>query len=106
MAMSGIAKNRSTASRRKFLHESAALSAATAFGGAAGRVRAQEIDRPALILSRAVDESGYVQPSMAQFIKVRGTRSIYYSNAIQPWKINTGGRASNVQVRSDVERMS
>jgi hypothetical protein len=95
-----------TASRRKFLHESPALSAATALGGAAGRVWAQELDRPALIVSRAVDESGYVQPSIEQLTKVLGMRSIYHNHAIQLWKIDAGDRVSNVHLRSDVEATS
>lgn len=53
---------------------------------------------PALLQSRAVDETGYVQPKMRQLREVRGTRSIYHNNAIQTWKLDAGGELHNVQV--------
>ncbi|MBT4618994.1 MAG: sulfite dehydrogenase, partial [Gammaproteobacteria bacterium] len=37
---------------------------------------------PLLLQSRAVDETGFVQPTYAQLKKVRGTSSIYHKNAI------------------------
>lgn len=51
-----------------------------------------------IIQSRAMDETGYVQPNINQLRAVRGTRSIYHNNAIQSWKIDTNGEVSNVQV--------
>ena len=51
-----------------------------------------------IIQSRAIDETGYVQPNINQLRAVRGTRSIYHNNAIQSWKIDTNGEVSNVQV--------
>lgn len=53
---------------------------------------------PALLQSRAIDETGYVQPTLAQLRAVRGTRSIYHNNAIQTWEVAPGGEVSNVQV--------
>jgi sulfane dehydrogenase subunit SoxC len=53
---------------------------------------------PALLQSRAVDETGYVQPKMRQLRAVRGTRSIYHNNAIQTWKLDPDGQVHNVQV--------
>ena len=41
---------------------------------------------PALLQSRAIDETGYVQPTLRQLRAVRGTRSIYHNNAIQTWQ--------------------
>jgi sulfane dehydrogenase subunit SoxC len=54
--------------------------------------------KPALLQSRAVDETGYVQPSYGQLRAVRGTKSIYHNNAIQTWKVAEEGEVSNVQV--------
>ena len=54
--------------------------------------------KPALIQSRAVDETGYVQPSYAQLRKVRGSRSIYHNNAIQTWLVQESGEVKNVQL--------
>ena len=53
---------------------------------------------PALLQSRAIDDTGYVQPRIAQLRAVRGTRSIYHNNAIQTWAIAENGEVSNVQV--------
>jgi sulfane dehydrogenase subunit SoxC len=54
--------------------------------------------REALLQSRAVDETGYVQPQMRTLREVRGTKSIYHNNAIQTWKVAAGGEVSNVQL--------
>jgi sulfane dehydrogenase subunit SoxC len=53
---------------------------------------------PIIMQSRAIDETGYVQPTIRQLRTVRGTRSIYHNNAIQSWKVDTNGEVSNVQV--------
>ena len=53
---------------------------------------------PVVLQSRAVDETGYVQPKINQLREVRGTRSIYHNNAIQSWQVATSGEVSNVHV--------
>jgi len=53
---------------------------------------------PAILQSRAIDETGYVQPRLAQLRAVRGARSIYHNNAIQSWQVADGGEVSNVHV--------
>lgn len=55
--------------------------------------------RPAILQSRAVDETGYVQPSYGQLREVRGSTSIYHNNAIQSWKITEAGEVGNVHIR-------
>ncbi len=52
----------------------------------------------ALLMCRAVDETGHVQPSYTELRKVRGTRGIYHNNAIQTWQVQASGEVSNVQV--------
>ncbi len=52
----------------------------------------------AILQSRAIDETGYVQPTYGQLRAVRGTKSIYHNNAIQSWKVIESGEVSNVQV--------
>ena len=54
--------------------------------------------KPAIIQSRARDETGYVQPSYPQLRAVRGTRSIYHNNAIQSWRVEESGEVKNVQL--------
>jgi sulfane dehydrogenase subunit SoxC len=53
---------------------------------------------PAILQSRAVDETGQVQPRINQLRAVRGTRSIYHNNAIQSWRLSPSGELDNVQV--------
>jgi sulfane dehydrogenase subunit SoxC len=53
---------------------------------------------PAILQSRAIDDTGYVQPKINQLRAVRGTRSIYHNNAIQSWRVAETGEVSNVQV--------
>jgi sulfane dehydrogenase subunit SoxC len=53
---------------------------------------------PAMLQSRAVDETGYVQPTYGQLRDVRGTSSIYHKNAIHTWKLNSDGSVANVQI--------
>jgi sulfane dehydrogenase subunit SoxC len=53
---------------------------------------------PAILQSRAIDDTGYVQPKINQLRAVRGRRSIYHNNAIQSWKVAESGEVSNVQV--------
>ncbi len=53
---------------------------------------------PAILQSRCIDDTGFVQPSYGQLRAVRGTKSIYHNNAIQSWKVNESGEVSNVQV--------
>ena len=52
---------------------------------------------PAILQSRAIDDTGYVQPKINQLRAVRGTRSIYHNNAIQSWKVGQSGEVTNVQ---------
>lgn len=51
--------------------------------------------QPAVIQSRAMDEKGYVQPTFAELLKVRGENSFYHNNAIQPWRIDAAGEVTN-----------
>jgi sulfane dehydrogenase subunit SoxC len=53
---------------------------------------------PAVLQSRAIDDTGYVQPKINELRAVRGTRSIYHNNAIQSWQVGQSGEVSNVQV--------
>jgi sulfane dehydrogenase subunit SoxC len=54
--------------------------------------------KPALLQSRATDDTGYVQPTYRQLRAVRGTRSIYHNNAVQTWLVQESGEVKNVQL--------
>jgi sulfane dehydrogenase subunit SoxC len=49
----------------------------------------------AVIQSRAIDETGYVQPTLAELLSVRGENSFYHNNAIWPWRIAADGEVAN-----------
>jgi sulfane dehydrogenase subunit SoxC len=52
--------------------------------------------RPAVLLSRCTDETGYVQPTLTELAKVRGLNSFYHNNAIQGWEVAADGSVRNV----------
>ena len=56
--------------------------------------------KEAILQSRCVDDTGYLQPTLGQLIAVRGLNgplgSIYHLNAIQSWHVATDGKVSNV----------
>jgi len=52
--------------------------------------------KEAVLQSRCTDETGYVQPSIAQLVKERGLVSVYHLNGIQSWKVASSGEVSNV----------
>ncbi len=53
---------------------------------------------PMLLQARAMDETGYVQPTKEQLRDVRGENSVYHNNCIQTWYVNAEGVAENVEV--------
>ena len=46
----------------------------------------------ARLMSRATDETGYVQPTLAEFTRVRGTGTDYHFNHIRAWDVEPGGK--------------
>ena len=52
----------------------------------------------AIVQSRAIDETGYVQPTYRQTRALRGSRSIYHNNSIQSWAVESSGEVKNVQL--------
>lgn len=53
---------------------------------------------PALLQSRAVDETGDVQPTLQQLRAVRGESSIYHNTSIQTWQVKPDGSVNDVQL--------
>ena len=51
---------------------------------------------PAVLQSRAVDETGYVQPSRSALLAARGSESYYHYNGIQSWRVASDGSVENV----------
>ncbi|HEX4878327.1 MAG TPA: sulfite dehydrogenase [Limnobacter sp.] len=52
----------------------------------------------AILQSRAVDSTGYVQPSYRTLRAKRDDKSIYHNNAIQSWRVDAAGEVHNVHV--------
>jgi sulfane dehydrogenase subunit SoxC len=51
---------------------------------------------PVVLQSRAMDETGYVQPTRKQLLDVRGPEFFYHYNAIQSWRVAATGEVTNV----------
>ena len=51
----------------------------------------------ARLASRAIDETGYTQPTRAALIAARGANSIYHYNGIKVWHIRADGTVANVE---------
>jgi sulfane dehydrogenase subunit SoxC len=51
---------------------------------------------PAVLMSRAIDETGAVQPTRASLVAEYGERQNYHNNGIQAWAVSAGGEVSNV----------
>ena len=51
-----------------------------------------------MIQSRAMDETGYVQPTKDELRKIRGINSIYHNNGIQTWLVRSNGETENVEI--------
>ncbi|HUL80849.1 MAG TPA: sulfite dehydrogenase, partial [Gammaproteobacteria bacterium] len=53
---------------------------------------------PSVLMSRAVDETGAVQPTRAALMAARGANYRYHYNAIQSWNVSGAGEIGNVYV--------
>ncbi len=51
---------------------------------------------PAVLQSRATDESGYVQPTRADLIARRSPNGTYHSNGITSWSVAQSGEIKHV----------
>ena len=49
---------------------------------------------PAMLQSRAIDETGYTQPRHAELVAARGVNSFYHYNAVQSWRVTPQGMVS------------
>lgn len=51
---------------------------------------------PAVLMSRATDEAGNVQPSRSALLAERAAGAFYHYNGIQAWQVSENGEVSNV----------
>ena len=50
---------------------------------------------PAVLQSRAVDDTGYTQPTRERLLADMGENYFYHYNAIQSWRVGVGGAVTN-----------
>lgn len=48
--------------------------------------------------SRAIDETGYVQPTKQALREIRGLNNVYHNNGIQTWWVKADGEVENVEI--------
>ena len=63
--------------------------------------------QPATLMSRATDETGYIQPTLATLRSVRGPGTNYHLNNIRGWDVDAAGRvtfAARVRARARLPR--
>jgi sulfane dehydrogenase subunit SoxC len=51
---------------------------------------------PAILQSRATDETGYVQPLRAELIAKRGNKALYHFNGVTSWGVAENGEVTHV----------
>ena len=51
-----------------------------------------------LLQSRAMDETGYVQPTKDALRAIRGRNNVYHNNGIQTWWVKADGEVENVEI--------
>ncbi len=52
------------------------------------------------LTSRAMDDAGYIQPTIDEETSVMGVESVYHRNAVETWEVTKTGEVNHVQVRS------
>lgn len=53
--------------------------------------------KPAVVVSRATDETGYVQPTLEELVRLRSLNGVYHNNAMTLWRIAETGEVTNAR---------
>ncbi len=53
-----------------------------------------------LLTSRAMDDAGYIQPTVDEETSVMGVESVYHRNGVETWEVTATGEVNHVQIRS------
>lgn len=53
---------------------------------------------PAVLMSRATDEAGNIQPARAEWMAQFAPGQFYHCNVIQSWAVDANGEVANVYV--------
>lgn len=62
--------------------------------------------KPAILKSRATDETGYVQPERTELVKQRGKHGFFHYNAIINWQVDEDGFVSHVYDKDEQQTPS
>jgi sulfane dehydrogenase subunit SoxC len=57
-----------------------------------------------VLMSRAIDDTGYVQPERKTLVKERGRHGFFHYNAITRWQVDTDGFVSHVYVQDETTK--
>jgi len=52
------------------------------------------------LTSRAIDDAGYIQPTVDQEVNELGVEGVYHRNAVETWEVTKDGKVNHVQIRS------
>jgi sulfane dehydrogenase subunit SoxC len=53
-----------------------------------------------LLTSRAMDDAGYIQPTVDEETAIMGVESVYHRNGVETWEVTATGEVNHVQIRS------
>ena len=53
-----------------------------------------------ILTSRAMDDAGYIQPTVDEEVGIMGVESVYHRNAVESWEVTETGEVNHVQIRS------
>jgi sulfane dehydrogenase subunit SoxC len=53
-----------------------------------------------LLTSRAMDDAGYIQPTIDEEVSIMGVESVYHRNAVETWEVTATGKVNHVQLRT------
>ncbi len=53
-----------------------------------------------LLTSRAMDDAGYIQPTIDQEVGELGVEGVYHRNGVETWEVTAEGKVNHVQIRS------
>ena len=53
-----------------------------------------------ILASRAMDDAGYIQPTIDEEVSIMGVESVYHRNAVETWEVTADGKVNHVQLRT------
>jgi sulfane dehydrogenase subunit SoxC len=53
-----------------------------------------------LLTSRAMDDAGYIQPTVDEETGILGVEGVYHRNGVETWEVTAEGEVNHVQIRS------